>query len=108
MRVPEMPDDLARRRDVAEAAARASGAFHIKYLSSVIDFETKADPRDVLTKADLEGQVAAKAVRGMARGQVDRVHLRRVTPGSEVHSNRRCTRDRRVTSGLMVRGREEV
>jgi myo-inositol-1(or 4)-monophosphatase len=62
MRVPEMPDDLARRRDVAEAAARASGAFHIKYLSSVIDFETKADPRDVLTKADLEGQVAAKAV----------------------------------------------
>lgn len=57
-----MADDLARRREVAEAAARASGAFHIKHLSSVIDFETKADPRDVLTKADLEGQVAAKAV----------------------------------------------
>ena len=57
-----MPDDLQRRREVAEAAARASGAFHIKHLSSVIDFETKSDPRDVLTKADLEGQSAAKAV----------------------------------------------
>jgi myo-inositol-1(or 4)-monophosphatase len=55
-------NDLQRRRQVAEAAARASGAFHIKHLSSVIDFETKADPRDVLTKADLEGQEAAKAV----------------------------------------------
>ena len=60
-----MPDslaDLERRREIAEAAARAAGAFHLKYLSSVIDFETKADPRDVLTKADLEGQVAAKTV----------------------------------------------
>lgn len=53
---------LERRREVAEAAARAAGAFHLKHLSSVIDFETKSDPRDVLTKADLEGQVAAKAV----------------------------------------------
>jgi myo-inositol-1(or 4)-monophosphatase len=60
--VAELPGDLDRRRQIAEAAARASGAFHIKYLSSVIDFETKADPRDVLTRADLEGQVAAKAV----------------------------------------------
>ena len=58
----EAAKDLARRREVAEAAARASGAFHLKYLSSVIDFETKSDPRDVLTQADLEGQVAAKAV----------------------------------------------
>jgi myo-inositol-1(or 4)-monophosphatase len=62
MPVPEENDDLLKRKEVAEAAARASGAFHIKYLSSVIDFETKADPRDVLTRADLEGQVAAKAV----------------------------------------------
>ena len=60
--MPDAANDLVRRREVAEAAARASGAFHIKHLSSVIDFETKADPRDVLTKADLEGQVAAKAV----------------------------------------------
>jgi myo-inositol-1(or 4)-monophosphatase len=60
--VPDLPGDLVRRREVAEEAARASGAFHIKHLSSVIDFETKTDPRDVLTKADLEGQVAAKAV----------------------------------------------
>lgn len=54
--------DLQHRREVAETAARAAGAFHIKHLSAVIDFETKADPRDVLTKADLEGQEAAKAV----------------------------------------------
>lgn len=60
--MPDSVPELQRRKAVAEAAARASGAFHIKYLSSVIDFETKADPRDVLTQADLEGQVAAKAV----------------------------------------------
>jgi myo-inositol-1(or 4)-monophosphatase len=60
--VPDTPNALVRRREVAEAAARASGAFHLKHLSSVIDFETKTDPRDVLTKADLEGQVAAKAI----------------------------------------------
>ena len=57
-----MPDDLERRRIVAEAATRAAGALHLKYLSSTIDYEAKTDPRDVLTKADLEGQEAAKAV----------------------------------------------
>lgn len=60
--MPETSNDLVRRREVAEAAARAAGAFHRKHLSSVIDFETKADPRDLLTQADLEGQEAAKAV----------------------------------------------
>jgi myo-inositol-1(or 4)-monophosphatase len=55
-------DDLMRRREAAEEATRAAGAFHIKHLSSVIAYETKTDPRDVLTQADLEGQVAAKAV----------------------------------------------
>lgn len=57
-----MPEDLERRRIVAEAATRAAGALHLKYLSSTIDYEAKTDPRDVLTKADLEGQEAAKAV----------------------------------------------
>lgn len=57
-----MADDLERRRLVAEEAARAAGAIHLKYLSSVIDYETKADPRDVLTRADIEGQEVAKAV----------------------------------------------
>jgi myo-inositol-1(or 4)-monophosphatase len=55
-------DDLVRRREVAEEATRAAGAFHIKHLSSVIAYETKTDPRDVLTQADIEGQTAAKAV----------------------------------------------
>ncbi len=57
-----MPDDLEERRSVAEEATRAAGAIHLKYLSSTIDYEAKTDPRDVLTKADLEGQDAAKAV----------------------------------------------
>src|SRR5688500_124857 len=55
-------DDLTRRREAAEEATRAAGAFHLKHLSSVIAYETKTDPRDVLTPADLEGQVAAKTV----------------------------------------------
>jgi myo-inositol-1(or 4)-monophosphatase len=57
-----VPDELVRRREVAEAATRAAGAVHIKYLSSTIDYEAKTDPRDVLTQADIEGQEAAKAV----------------------------------------------
>ena len=55
-----MPDDLQRRREVAEEATRAAGAIHLKYLSSTIDYEAKTDPRDVLTKADLEAQDVAK------------------------------------------------
>ena len=57
-----MTDDLERRRQVAEEATRAAGAIHLKYLSSTIDYEAKTDPRDVLTKADLEGQEVAKAI----------------------------------------------
>jgi myo-inositol-1(or 4)-monophosphatase len=57
-----MTDDLDRRRLVAEEATRAAGAIHLKHLSSTIDFKTKTDPRDVLTKADIESQEVAKAV----------------------------------------------
>jgi myo-inositol-1(or 4)-monophosphatase len=60
--LPELPHDLAHRRQVAEQAARAAGAVHLKYLSSTIAYEIKTDPRDVLTQADLEAQEAAKAV----------------------------------------------
>ena len=57
------PDEIARRRDVAEAAARAAGAVHRRYYGSGGGFEVKNDDRrDLLTRADLEGQVAAKAV----------------------------------------------
>ena len=57
-----MADDFERRRVAAEEAARAAGAVHLKYLSSTIDYEAKTDPRDVLTRADIEGQEAAKSV----------------------------------------------
>jgi len=57
-----VPDDLEKRRAVAEEATRPAGVIHLKYLSSTIDYEAKTDPRDVLTKADVEGQDAAKAV----------------------------------------------
>jgi myo-inositol-1(or 4)-monophosphatase len=56
-------DDIARRRAVAEAAARAAGDVHKRYYGSGVGFEVKGDDRrDLLTRADLEGQVAAKAV----------------------------------------------
>ncbi|HWC30283.1 MAG TPA: inositol monophosphatase family protein [Dehalococcoidia bacterium] len=57
-----MADDLQRRRQVAEEATRAAGAIHLKHLSSTIDYEAKTDPRDVLTKADLEAQEVAKSI----------------------------------------------
>ena len=57
------PDEIARRRAVAEAAARAAGEVHKRYYGSGVGFEVKGDDRrDLLTRADLEGQVAAKAV----------------------------------------------
>jgi myo-inositol-1(or 4)-monophosphatase len=55
--------DLARRRRVAEEAARAAGAIQMKYYASGIASEEKeGDPRDRLTRADTEGQGAAVAV----------------------------------------------
>jgi myo-inositol-1(or 4)-monophosphatase len=57
------PDEAAQRRTVAEAAARAAGEVHKRYFGSGVGFEVKNDDRrDLLTRADLEGQVAAKAV----------------------------------------------
>jgi myo-inositol-1(or 4)-monophosphatase len=60
--LPDLSTGLERRRAVAEEAARAAGAVHLKYLSSTIAYQIKTDPRDVLTQADLEAQEAAKAV----------------------------------------------
>jgi myo-inositol-1(or 4)-monophosphatase len=57
-----MADELERRRMAAEEAARAAGAIHLKYLSATVAYESKTDPRDVLTRADVEGQEVAKAV----------------------------------------------
>jgi len=56
------PADLARRRRVAEEAARAAGEIQRRYYGTNIGFEAKADPRDVLTKADLESQAAIAAI----------------------------------------------
>src|SRR4051794_27415950 len=57
------PDEIAKRRAVAEAAARAAGEIHKRYYGSGVGFEVKNDDRrDLLTRADLEGQVAAKAI----------------------------------------------
>ena len=58
-----MTEEIARRRAVAEAAARAAGEVHRRYYGSGVGFEVKGgDRRDLLTRADLEGQAAAKAV----------------------------------------------
>src|SRR5919106_929462 len=54
---------VVRRRLVAEAAARAAGAAHIRHRKARIDYQTKNDnKRDLVTAADLEGQAAAEAV----------------------------------------------
>ena len=58
-----MANDLEKRRQVAEAAARAAGAVHMRYYQTGIDFEGKGgERRDALTKADLEGQAEAARV----------------------------------------------
>jgi myo-inositol-1(or 4)-monophosphatase len=54
--------DLARRRAVAEEAARAAGAVHMRYYGRSIERRTKAWRRDFVTKADLEAQDAVKRV----------------------------------------------
>ena len=54
---------LARRRLVAEEACRAAAEVHLKYRQPAIPFETKkGNRRDLVTIADTEAQVAAKAV----------------------------------------------
>ena len=58
-----MADALdARRRAVAEEAARAAGAVHMRYFGTGIDRVTKAWRRDFVTQADLEAQAAVKQV----------------------------------------------
>ena len=52
----------ARRRAVAEEAARAAGAVHMRYYGTGIDRVTKAWRRDFVTQADLEAQAAVKQV----------------------------------------------
>jgi myo-inositol-1(or 4)-monophosphatase len=55
--------EIVHRRVVAEAAARAAGDVHKRYFGTGIGFEAKGtDRRDLLTRADLEGQEAAKAL----------------------------------------------
>ena len=54
--------DLKRRLQIAEAAARASGDVQKRYFGTRIEAEIKSDPQDMLTRADLEGQVAAKSI----------------------------------------------
>ena len=58
--------DLERRLRVAEEAARAAGAIQRRYYGTNVAFETKKDPRDVLTQADIESQDAIKAIIGAA------------------------------------------
>jgi myo-inositol-1(or 4)-monophosphatase len=52
----------ARRRAVAEEAARAAGAVHMRYYGTGIDRVTKAWRRDFVTRADLEAQATVKDV----------------------------------------------
>jgi myo-inositol-1(or 4)-monophosphatase len=52
----------ARRRAVAEEAAHAAGAVHMRYYGTGIDRVTKAWRRDFVTQADLEAQTAVKQV----------------------------------------------
>jgi len=52
----------SKRRAVAEEAARAAGAVHMRYYGTGIDRVTKAWRRDFVTKADLEAQAAVKDV----------------------------------------------
>lgn len=54
--------DLERRLRVAQEAARAAGIIQRRYHGTRVAFETKSDPRDVLTQADIESQAAIKAI----------------------------------------------
>lgn len=57
-----MVAELGERRRVAEAAARAAGAVHLRYRQSAVQYQTKTDRRDLVSLADTEGQAAAKAI----------------------------------------------
>jgi fructose-1,6-bisphosphatase/inositol monophosphatase family enzyme len=58
-----MAADLESRRRVAEAAAKAAGAIHLRYRQGAIEYETKnGDRRDLVSRADTEGQDVARAI----------------------------------------------
>jgi myo-inositol-1(or 4)-monophosphatase len=54
--------ELERRRRVAEEAAWAAGEIQRSYFGTSVAFEVKSDPRDVLTRADVECQDAIKTI----------------------------------------------
>jgi fructose-1,6-bisphosphatase/inositol monophosphatase family enzyme len=59
--------ELTRRRLVAEEAARAAGALHLRHRGANIEFAIKYDNRrDLVTIADSEAEAAAVAVIEMA------------------------------------------
>jgi myo-inositol-1(or 4)-monophosphatase len=59
--------ELTRRREVAEAAALAAAAVHLRYRGGGIEFAVKnGNPGDLVTAADTEGEAAARGVIGAA------------------------------------------
>ncbi|HEY7268251.1 MAG TPA: inositol monophosphatase [Dehalococcoidia bacterium] len=55
--------ELQRRRLVAEEAAAAAAAVHIRYRVAGIEYEMKnGNRRDLVTRADTEGEAAARAI----------------------------------------------
>jgi myo-inositol-1(or 4)-monophosphatase len=57
------PEDLDRRRRVAEEAARAAGAVHLRYRGAALDRDVHAGDRaDYSTQADLEAQQTVRDV----------------------------------------------
>jgi myo-inositol-1(or 4)-monophosphatase len=59
------PEDLERRRHVAEEAARAAGAVHLRYRGANLARDVHAGDRaDYSTRADLEAQQAVRDVIG--------------------------------------------
>ena len=67
-----MSDEVEeRRRRVAEAAARAAGAVHLRYRGERLTLEVKRDnPIDYATRADVESQAAARdAILGAFPGE---------------------------------------
>jgi fructose-1,6-bisphosphatase/inositol monophosphatase family enzyme len=54
--------ELQKRRAVAEAAAQAAGAVHLRYYGLVVERRVKAWRRDFVTTVDLEAQDAVKQI----------------------------------------------
>jgi myo-inositol-1(or 4)-monophosphatase len=54
--------ELQKRRAVAEEAARAAGAVHLRYYGRVVERQVKGWRRDFVTRVDLEAQDAVKQI----------------------------------------------